>query len=268
MNRVKALDEIRIQQFIREGYVKLENAFAPALAEKARSILWKDTNCDPNNPSTWTRPLIRLGEYGQEPFVKAINSPLLHSAFDQLAGKGNWLPRNTIGTFPVRFPAPDDPGDTGWHVDASFPGEDPGNYFEWKINVRSKGRALLMLFLFSDVDDMDAPTGMYAGSHREVAGILEPHGEAGLTFMEVAQKLTTPEENQIVHATGKAGTVYLCHPFLAHAAQRHCGKNPRFMAQPALPTNKEFDLHRIDGDYSPVEQAIRNAIGRDNTDPQ
>jgi hypothetical protein len=32
-------------------------------------------------------------------------------------------------------------------------------------------------------------------------------------------------------ATGEAGTVYLCHPFLVYAAQRHEG-TPRFLANP------------------------------------
>ena len=35
-------------------------------------------------------------------------------------------------------------------------------------------------------------------------------------------------------AIGPAGTVYLCHPFLVHAAQPHRGSQPRFMAQPPL----------------------------------
>src|SRR5690606_28837951 len=32
------------------------------------------------------------------------------------------------------------------------------DFLEWRANVTSKGRALLMLFLFSDVGDRDAPT--------------------------------------------------------------------------------------------------------------
>src|SRR5687767_7791794 len=91
----------QISQFIQDGYVKLEKAFPSALADEAREILWKDTGCNPDDPSTWTRPVIRLGYYGQEPFQKAVNTSLLHAAFDQLVGKGNWLPRNNLGTFPV-----------------------------------------------------------------------------------------------------------------------------------------------------------------------
>ena len=63
-----------------------------------------------------------------------------------------------------------------------------------------------------------------------------------------------------VLATGEAGTVYLCHPFLVHAAQRHRGTRPRFLAQPPLLPAEPFLLDRADGDYSPVEQAIRIAL--------
>jgi hypothetical protein len=61
-------------------------------------------------------------------------------------------------------------------------------------------------------------------------------------------------------ATGEAGTVYLCHPFLLHAAQVHRGSTPRFMAQPPLHPAEPFQLDREDGAYSPVEIAIRAAL--------
>jgi hypothetical protein len=88
---------------------------------EGRAILWRDTGCDPHDPTTWTRPVIRLGGYNEEPFMKAQSTPLLHAAFDQLVGKGRWRRRSDLGGFAVRFPSPDDPGDTGWHVVASFP---------------------------------------------------------------------------------------------------------------------------------------------------
>ena len=37
-------------------------------------------------------------------------------------------------------------------------------------------------------------------------------------------------------ATGTAGDVYLCHPFLVHAAQRHRGSSPRVLSQPGVLT--------------------------------
>jgi Phytanoyl-CoA dioxygenase (PhyH) len=251
----------QIQQFISEGYIKLEGAFSDDLAKEGRNILWKDTGCNPNDPSTWSQPVIRLGDYAQEPFQKAANTPLLHAAFDQLVGEGRWVPRTSLGTFPVRFPSREEPGDTGWHVDASFPGDDPTNFLSWRINVRSKGRALLMLFLFSDVEEQDAPTRIRAGSHLDIASLLEPYGETGMSCLELADKLYLTAGSPEVPATGKSGTVYLCHPFLVHAAQPHHGENPRFMAQPPLYPTQDFQLERMDESYSPVEIAIRKGIG-------
>ena len=63
-----------------------------------------------------------------------------------------------------------------------------------------------------------------------------------------------------IQATGDAGTVYLCHPLLVHAAQMHRGSVPRFMAQPPLHPSEPFTLERADGDYSPVERSIRQAL--------
>lgn len=252
------------QQFVRDGFVKLDNAFPAEVAKEARAILWRETGCNQEDPTTWTRPVVRLGDFPQEPFRKAANTPVLHAAFDELVGPGRWLPRQSLGGFPIRFPHPDDPGDTGWHIDASFPPvHQTDSYLEWRINVRSKGRALLMLFLFSDVGEEDAPTRIRVGSHLPVARLLAPAGEDGMVALELAS-LAESETKGLpeITATGAAGTVYLCHPFLVHAAQSHCGTIPRFLAQPPLYLREPFELERIDGGYSLVEVAIRLGIGR------
>jgi len=249
-----------IDQFIELGYVKIENAFSEALAEECRSILWKAIQLNPNEPAMWTKPVIRIGEIALEPFQKAANTPALLEAYHQLAGD-NWLPKMSLGTFPIRFPSKEPAGDTGWHVDASYPGDDPNDYFQWRINVHSKGRALLMLFLFSDVSEDDAPTVLREGSHLDVAKLLHEEGTHGLSFMQLAQKLDDlPKRNEVM-ATGKAGTVYLCHPFIVHAAQEHRGKNPKFMAQPALLTKTDFDIAQPAALCCPVEKAIQKGIG-------
>lgn len=262
---VRTLSDAQIRQFIQDGFVRIDRAFPRQLADQGRAILWQDTGCDPDDPTTWTRPVIRLGHYGQEPFKQAVNTSVLHAAFDQLVGKGRWRPRNNLGTFPVRFPSPDDPGDAGWHVDVSFPGEpgDPNerkDFSDWRANVTSRDRALLMLFLFSDVGELDAPTRIRAGSHLDIARVLAPFGEAGLSHLELDRVGADLIDRPQALATGEAGTVYLCHPFLVHAAQMHRGSTPRFMAQPPLAPAAPFRLEREDGDYSPVEIAIRQAV--------
>jgi hypothetical protein len=255
-----ALSAAEISSFIRDGFIRLDQAFSRQTAEQARAILWKATECDPDDRSTWTRPVIRLGQFGQPPFREAANTPVLHRTFDQLVGQGRWLPPGTLGTFPVRFPSPDAPGDDGWHVDMSFGYETP-DFMEWRANVSSRGRALLMLFLFSDVEHDDAPTRIRVGSHLDIARQLAPAGEAGLSLRELAADGFAASANRPeVSAVGEAGTVYLCHPFLVHAAQQHRGRNPRFMAQPPLLPRAPICLDRPSGDYSPVEQAILKAI--------
>jgi len=255
------LNESDLEQFVEQGFVRVDGAFSRMTAEQGRAILWRDTGFDPDDATTWTQPVIRLGLYADPPFLEAVNTKKLHEAFDRLVGRGRWLPRVNLGTFPVRFPSAKDPGDAGWHVDASFGTEDP-DFLSWRVNVTSKGRALLMLFLFSDVGPDDAPTRIRVGSHLEIARTLGPAGDRGLSLRElVASEVLDAAGNRQVLATGDAGTVYLCHPFLVHAAQPHRGTRPRFMAQPPLLPAEPVALIRADGAYSPVEQAIRRAIG-------
>jgi len=260
-DQLRELTPTEVAAFIEEGFVKIEGAFSQDLAEEARAILWRDTGCNPDDPSTWTKPVVRLGFYSQPPFAAAANTATLRHAFDRLVGGGRWLPRENLGTFPIRFPSSEDPGDAGWHVDASFGTENP-DFMSWRVNVHSKGRALLMLFLFSDVGPDDAPTRIRVGSHVEMARILAPAGEQGRSLGELAKNgFAETAQCAELAATGSAGTVYLCHPFLVHAAQPHRGTRPRFLAQPPLlPASGRLELTLRDGNYAPVEIAIRSAV--------
>lgn len=259
MNEV--LSQKDIAHFIQKGFVRLDDAFPKVMADAVLDILWNDLPCDRTNPATWTEPVIRLGMYSYEPFVQSVNTPRLQHAFDQLVGKDKWLPCRSVGTFPVRFPSQQPPMDTGKHVDASFPGSDPINYFEWRVNIRSKGRALLLLVLYSDVTEADAPTMIYEGSHIDVARLLSKAGDAGLSFMELANQLDSLPQRKEALATGKAGTVYLCHPFLVHSAQAHRGVYPKFMAQPPLRLIDELCIAASANGYTPLEEAIQLGMG-------
>ncbi|MET0310915.1 MAG: phytanoyl-CoA dioxygenase family protein [Burkholderiaceae bacterium] len=242
----------QLSHFASSGFVRIDNAFPRSLADEARALLWKELpGCDPQDSSTWTQPVVRLGMYSQEPFVRAANTPILHRAFDQLVGPGRWLPCGAMGTFPVRFPSPEDPGDTGWHIDVSF-GLDAPDFMDWRANARSKGRALLMLFLFSDVGEDDAPTRIRAGSHHDMKKLLAPAGEHGMTLREMAARnFGDTGERAEVLATGRAGTVYLCHPLLVHSAQPHRGTRPRFLAQPPLlPRGETVSLYPFEEEVS------------------
>lgn len=248
----------QVENFINDGFVKVEDAFSRDLARDCRNELWADIGLAPDRPETWNEPVVRVASKLSPPFVAAANTPRLHAAYDSLVGEGRWLPPRGLGTFPIRFPSNESAGDDGWHVDMSFGTENP-DFMEWRANVMSSGRALLMLFLFSDVGPDDAPTRIRKGSHATIARELLPHGKAGATLRQLsADGYASTQECEIALATGAAGTVYLCHPFVVHAAQPHHGTEPRFMAQPPLMPTVDFDPTLAP---SPVQVAIRKACG-------
>jgi hypothetical protein len=255
-NPISGLSETQREDFIRDGYLRLEHAFSAELANQGREQLWAALGLSPNEPDRWTRPVIRLGFMSGPTFVAAANTARLHGAYDALVGKGRWQKPAGLGTFPIRFPSAEDPGDVGWHVDMSF-GTDAPDFMQWRINVSSQGRALLMLFLFSDVGPDDAPTKVRRGSHIDIARQLWPRGESGMSLQELAADgFASTGHCEEVLATGAAGTVYLCHPFLVHSAQPHRGTRPRFMAQPPLLPKGEFDSELP---LAPVHEAVRRA---------
>ncbi|MDD9730872.1 phytanoyl-CoA dioxygenase family protein [Mameliella sp. AT18] len=248
----------QVQDFINNGFVKVEYAFGGDLARDCRNELWADMGLSSDQPKAWTEPVVRIGWKSSPSFAAAANTPRLHAAYDSLVGEGRWLAPQGLGTFPIRFPSHKSAGDDGWHVDVSFGTENP-DFMEWRANVMSSGRALLMLFLFSDVGPNDAPTRIRKGSHATIARELLPYGKAGATLRQLsAEDYASTQECEIALATGAPGTVYLCHPFLVHAAQPHHGTAPRFMAQPPLLPSMEFNPQLAP---SPVQIAIRNACG-------
>ncbi|AEW98825.1 phytanoyl-CoA dioxygenase family protein [Streptantibioticus cattleyicolor] len=252
------MDDETTERFLRDGFVKLTGAFDEATARECAALLWAETGYDPDDPATWTRPVVRVHDMAQEPFVRAANTPVLHAAFDRLVGPGRWVARGSLGTFPLRFPHPEEPDDAGWHIEGSYL---PDGARGFHANVRSRDRALLMLLLFTETGEADAPTRIRVGSHLDVPPVLNRYGEAGVSIFEIAAEVERVSAHRpVVRATGRPGDVYLCHPFLVHAAQPHHGTRPRFMAQPPLHPAVPCDPYRTDGPLSPVEAAIRTAL--------
>ncbi|MEU7182809.1 MULTISPECIES: phytanoyl-CoA dioxygenase family protein [Streptomyces] len=250
----------QIDQFIENGFIRLDHAFSKETAQACRAALWRETGLDPDDPTTWTEPVVRVWESSEEPFIEAANTPRLRAAYDQLVGRDRWVPMRTMGTFPIRFPHKNPPQDVAWHVDGSYQSDnDP---FFW-LNLRSRDRALLVLFLYSDVTEDDGPTRVRVGSHLDVPPLLEPAGEAGMSLRTLIDQLSCTEGRPEALVTGEAGDVYLVHPFTVHSAQEHRGKEPRFLAQPQLFPQGTLVVDGGPGtEYNAVERAIRKGLGR------
>ena len=162
------LSDDEVGRFVRDGYLRLERAFDPQLAAACVAELWPSLDEDPGDASTWSEPVRRILGSGSRILLEAINTVRLIGAIDDIVGVGQWQPRTIgYGTFPVRFPSSKDPGDAGWHIDGSF-GDPPW----YSVNFASRGRALLLLMLFTDVGPHDAPTRIKVGSHLDVARAL------------------------------------------------------------------------------------------------
>lgn len=261
------MDSESVQHFIADGFVKIEQAVPRDVADACTQLLWAQIDAESDNPSTWTQPVYWIGDMSQEPFAEAANAAALHDAFDALVGVGRWHPRHSLGSFPLRFPHSHEPDDAGWHIEGSY--QPPGEQDYW-VNVHSSARALLMLFLFTEVDDHNAPTRIRVGSHMDVPRVLRPYGDHGVSSQRIAPEVDAASAHRpVALATGRPGDVYLCHPFLVHAAQPHHGEKPRFMAQPPLLPGEgymlgPFVLNVTDREPSPIGYTIRLALSDDS----
>ena len=131
---------------------------------------------------------------------------------------------------------------------------------QWRANVKSRGRALLMLFLFSDVGADDAPTRIRVGSHKAIARQLLPRGEQGMTLAELAAgNFADTESCDEVLATGAAGNG-LSVPSLPGARRAAASRQESRVSWPSRRCCRrgEFDPALPP---SPVQIAIRKACG-------
>ena len=101
------------------------------------------------------------------------------------------------------------------------------------------------------------------GSHRDVPPILAPAGDEGMPWLPAAQQAARASAHRpTAQATGQAGDVFLCHPFLVHAASwPHRGRFPRMIAQPGVALYGQYALLPGPGETPPpVEQAILGSL--------
>ena len=249
-----------IDDFCADGFLAVRGAFSPDVARACVDVLENELRArgvEPRDPATWTEPVVRFPCPDAPGFTAAGTSPALGELYDALLGAGRWIPRQGVGgSIPVRFPSRVDPGDAGWHIDGSY--DVDGRYW---VNVSSRNRGLLALFLFTDVGDDDAPTELIVGSHLDVPRVLAPYGERGVFFGDVTGQLPASTfRRPRARATGHAGDVFVCHPFLVHRATwPHRGTVPRMIAQPEIGHRQPFAL-RNGANVCAVERAILRGL--------
>jgi len=179
-SRRSTIGRVDTEAFVRDGYLAVRGAFSERTARACRDMIWESLaghGISRADRATWNPPLVRIACPDGEPFAEAAASAVLAAACDELIGAGRWTRRHGVGgTVPVRFPSEEYPGEVGYHIEGTWWGGS-----EYWTNLRSRGRGLLALFLFSDVGPHDAPTRIRVGSHIDMARHLAMAGEAGMS---------------------------------------------------------------------------------------
>jgi hypothetical protein len=254
------MERTSADKFVEDGFLVIRGAIAPDTVRACVEIIENELRArgvDCADSATWTEPVVRINCPDAPAFADAGTSPKLWETYDGLLGPGSWVQREGVGgTIPVRFPSTSDPGDAGWHIDGSYDVDG-----QWWVNVNSRHRGLLALFLFTDVGDADAPTEILVGSHLDIPRLLAPFGHRGVFFGDVAGDMPQSTfQRPRARATGQAGDVYVCHPFIVHRATwPHLGSRPRMIAQPEIAHYEPFAL-RDDSDVCVVERAILRGL--------
>jgi len=285
---LNVLSSTQVNQFIECGYTVVEEAFPRKQALTAQDYLWArlaERGVRKDDQATWQEPMIRMNENYTDPVFQQCATERLAAAMDDLLGSNRRLHSTKgWGWWPVNFSVgADEPWDvptSGWHWD--------GSHFRHFVDSPDQG--LLALCIFSEVGPHSGGTLVAEGSHKLVARFLKQHPE-GMVLRDATRQcssehpwlaqLTDQEplkaqsrvsyfmENKyndgvtslrVLDTTGSPGDVILCHPFLFHASSQNHSGIPRFMCNRTAPLKDRPNFQRNDGNYSPLEISIRNAL--------
>lgn len=245
--------DVEIEKFMTDGFVTMRGAFSPEVAARGRDFVWARI-LSWNDCTTSNQPMVYLQKgFSGDPFDQVMNRRLAR-AFDELLGKDRWTFNQSFGWWPVLLPG--FPGPGGWHVDGTF----------FRHHLTSPEQGLVTLFLFSDIRAGDGGTPVVRGAHDAVARLLAQAEPAGLSLEELNAKLPEVDLAEVVEVTGEAGDVVLFHPFAIHGFGPNRGSRIRFACNPLVQLKEPMILERADAAHSPVEEAIRRAIGKSSRD--
>jgi hypothetical protein len=256
-SRWKQLTEAETHQFTEDGYIVVCEVFSRELVERIVPLVWAELDIAPDDPSTWTDPVIMLRKVLEEQPIPQIHTQRYVEAIDDLCGPGRWHAHNGAGVWPILLPGftkpPWHPPPKGeWHVE--------GNWFHHLINSAEQG--LVCLQLFTDIERGGGGTAVRIGSHRHTAHILAEAEPDGLTEHELSLRAEAVTEHlPVVEVTGSAGDIIMMHPFTVHASSPNTSDRVRIAANKPIHLYQPMDLRRQDPfDYSLVEQAILDAL--------
>ena len=258
-----------LEHFLAYGFVHLTNCFDTSPGSVAHRWVresWSRVGLSPDDPSTWPNDKIALPELETIP-VRDF-SPRAFAAICELSGGEDravtdiaWGNRFIVnyGLGRDKDWIPPGPSTPGWHLD--------GDFFLHFLD--SPEQALLVVVLFSDIHPQGGGTFIACDSIPVAARYLAVHPE-GVDVHAFPCKEFVRGCRDFRETTGKAGDVFLLHPFTLHASSYNHRPEARFMINPVAHFREPmcFDRRSDGSAYSPVEQAVLNALGVDHYDFQ
>lgn len=255
------LSDEQIEHFLRRGFIKIEEALPRDLALERGARGWARIETDPDDVSTWTQTRHHLPS---ENFLSVReNAPMVWQAAQQLLGAGwthDWkwgdgFIFNLGDDSSHGWVAPTD-WNKGWHKDGDF----------FRHFLDSPEQALLTIVLWTDVAARSGGTFLACDSVPIVARYLAAHPNGvrpnAFPFAEMKSQCHDFEE-----ATGRAGDVFLLHPFLLHTASRNWTRNQRIITNPPTSLRAPMNFNRANSaDQSVVERAVLQGLGVENYD--
>ena len=257
------LTPAQVEQFLARGFIKLEGAVPRELALDWGSRRWAEIGVDPDDVSTWDKTRYHLPS--QQFLSVREHAPDVWKATQDLVGP-NWTHDWQWGNGLI-FNLGDDSGDPwvapadwneGWHVD----GESFLHFLD------SPEQALLTVILWTDIEPRSGGTFLACDSIPHVARYLADHPEGvlemGFPFGEIHRQCS-----DFIEATGRAGDVYLMHPFLMHSFSRNWTRNPRVITNPPTHLSEPMKFNRENpADQTLIERVILNGLGVESYDFQ
>ena len=266
--------------FLSRGWARIEGAFSREVAERwttaaakrirlapARYVKGYDASdpdqdlsrFEPSDPSTWTWD--RIDVEGHQQLRIADFAPRAWEAICTLLGGEDRVATTTWGEYfivnlreraddPRQAPGPDWPS---WHFD------DPSE----RARLDDCRNGLVCIWLFSDVLPRSGGTWILPDSPAFAARLLAQHPD-GLDMRSTETALAVargcPRSEELV---GRAGDVFLLHPFMLHSSSPNPSGRPRWISNPMIYVKEPlvFD-RRSTSEYSPVELLVARALGR------